>query len=718
MSTNTIKFAQPVRVGLLAADPSAPENGMIYYNTTTNTLRQFVNSTWAAIAAGSVSLTGQTLNQFNILIGNASNLSASVDASALGNISADTTNGLLIKSNVITNSMVNSAAAIAYSKLNLSASIVNADIATAAAIAYSKLALSNSIVNADINTAAAIAYSKLNLASSIVNADVSATAAIAYSKLANLGGSTNAVLTQDAGGKVQASGILSGNLFLADGSVTATAAFNLGGFKVTNAANPTNPQDLVTKSYADNLSASLSWKTAARAGSVANLTLSSMPATVDGITLISGDRFLAKNQTAGAENGIYIFNGTAAAASRATDMVTWNEVVGAVLLVVEGTVNAGSKWVDTNIAGGTLGTTAITFTAFSIAGTVGGSGTSGYVAYWNGTSNLTAEQYLSATRGGLATDASAFTGILHASAGVFTASLIVNADVSASAAIAYSKLALSNSIVNADINAAAAIVYSKLSLANSIVNADIGAAAAIAYSKLNLSASIVNADIATGAAIAYSKLALSNSIVNTDIATGAAIALSKLAALTANRALLSDGTGIISVSAVTNVELGYVSGVTSAIQTQINTKIASVSADTTPALGGNLNMSGFALLGLQHNAAVASPANWIETEYIHSTTLTAATTAVATNFTFAQASFNAIELNYYALEASTGQTRKGRLEVTTNGATTSIIDSFTETALVGVTWTCAQNGSNIELTYTVAGANAVTMRTQVTRFKA
>jgi hypothetical protein len=50
---------------------------------------------------------------------------------------------------------------------------------------------------------------------------------------------------------------------------------------------------------------------------------------------------------------------------------------------------------------------------------------------------------------------------------------IVNADVSASAAIAYSKLALSNSIVNADIAAGAAIVYSKLNLANSIVSADI-----------------------------------------------------------------------------------------------------------------------------------------------------------------------------------------------------------------------------------------------------
>lgn len=46
------------------------------------------------------------------------------------------------------------------------------------------------------------------------------------------------------------------------------------------------------------------------------------------------------------------------------------------------------------------------------------------------------------------------------------------------------KLLISGSIVNADVNAAAAIAYSKLNLAGSIVNADINAAASIAYAKL------------------------------------------------------------------------------------------------------------------------------------------------------------------------------------------------------------------------------------------
>jgi hypothetical protein len=62
-------------------------------------------------------------------------------------------------------------------------------------------------------------------------------------------------------------------------------------------------------------------------------------------------------------------------------------------------------------------------------------------------------------------------------------------------------------IINTDVNAAAAIAYSKLNLADSLVNADVNSAAAIAYSKLNLTTSIVNGDISVSAAIAINKLA-------------------------------------------------------------------------------------------------------------------------------------------------------------------------------------------------------------------
>lgn len=64
----------------------------------------------------------------------------------------------------------------------------------------------------------------------------------------------------------------------------------------------------------------------------------------------------------------------------------------------------------------------------------------------------------------------------------------------------------------------------------------------------------------------------SGGITNTEINASAGISLSKLASLTSNRLLTSNGSGIISASSVTDTEAGYLSGVTSAIQTQLNNK--------------------------------------------------------------------------------------------------------------------------------------------------
>jgi hypothetical protein len=61
-------------------------------------------------------------------------------------------------------------------------------------------------------------------------------------------------------------------------------------------------------------------------------------------------------------------------------------------------------------------------------------------------------------------------------------------------------------------------------------------------------------------------------LADANISGSAAIGLSKLAALATSRALVSDGSGVIGVSAVTSTELGYIQGLTSSAQTQIDTK--------------------------------------------------------------------------------------------------------------------------------------------------
>ena len=72
--------------------------------------------------------------------------------------------------------------------------------------------------------------------------------------------------------------------------------------------------------------------------------------------------------------------------------------------------------------------------------------------------------------------------------------------------------------------------------------------------------------------------------------TGAATSITS-ANLTASRALTSDGTGKVAVSAVTATELGYIDGVTSNVQTQLNAKQATVTGAATTITGSNLAAS-------------------------------------------------------------------------------------------------------------------------------
>lgn len=75
-----------------------------------------------------------------------------------------------------------------------------------------------------------------------------------------------------------------------------------------------------------------------------------------------------------------------------------------------------------------------------------------------------------------------------------------------------------------------------------------------------------------------------SNIKNADIKAAAAIALNKLAATTASRALVSDGSGFVSAATTTATEIGYVNGVTSAIQTQIDGKVSDTGDTMTGAL--------------------------------------------------------------------------------------------------------------------------------------
>ena len=157
-----------------------------------------------------------------------------------------------------------------------------------------------------------------------------------------------------------------GNLTLSpngNGTVTVPSGYkDRTGFGATS---------LVSKEYVDAVKVGLDFKDSVRVATTANISLSSAPAAIDGVTLSSDDRVLVKDQSTGSQNGLYVFNGSGSAMTRATDADANAEVTsGMFTFVTEGSTNADSGFVLTTDGSITVGTTALAFAQFSGAGQI------------------------------------------------------------------------------------------------------------------------------------------------------------------------------------------------------------------------------------------------------------------------------------------------------------------------------------------------------------
>lgn len=132
--------------------------------------------------------------------------------------------------------------------------------------------------------------------------------------------------------------------------------------KIINLPTPTETTDAATKGYVDSAVEGINWKTSARVATQSNLNISTPGATIDGITIVSGNRILVKAQTSLLENGIYLYDTSSTPLVRSSDANTFSELEQAVISVEEGT-NANSTYRQTEI-NGVLDTNDIVWTLF------------------------------------------------------------------------------------------------------------------------------------------------------------------------------------------------------------------------------------------------------------------------------------------------------------------------------------------------------------------
>lgn len=153
-------------------------------------------------------------------------------------------------------------------------------------------------------------------------------------------------------------------------------------------------------------------------------------------------------------------------------------------------------------------------------------------------------------------------------------------------------------------------------------------------------------------------------IENAGIKAAAAIALNKLAATTASRALVSDGSGFVSASAVTATEVTYLDDV----------------------------------------------------EPLTSATLADNTSSAADVATWAHASFQFIELSY-SLSRGSGNREQGTIHICTDGSTAAIAQSAASMGTLGTTFTVDISGADVRLRYTTTSTGtACTMKYKVNKW--
>ena len=161
------------------------------------------------------------------------------------------------------------------------------------------------------------------------------------------------------------------NLGLGTIATQASSSVAVTGGSITGIGSPSNNSDVAIKSYVDDAVAGLRTRIIAEAATTANVSLTNgleAGDSIDGVTLVAGDRVLVKDQSTATENGLYLAVASGAA-SRDPEHDTIAELSGGTIVVNQGTVNDNKIFLCTTDSTGSIGSTNITYTVVTPSNT-------------------------------------------------------------------------------------------------------------------------------------------------------------------------------------------------------------------------------------------------------------------------------------------------------------------------------------------------------------
>ena len=320
----------------LTADPTTGNfEGRLYYNTATDLLKLYTGSAWTAV--GAITNVQGTTDEVDVSVSNGVatvSLPTTINANTTGSAAKLTTTRAIELSGDITGT---------------------ANFDGSAAINISTTIAANSVALGTDTTGNYVADLTAGTGISVSGGGTeTATITVTNTGVTALAGTANQITASGSTGSI---------------TLSLPSAVTFPG-TVTLNADPSSELQAATKQYVDSVAQGLDVKASVKVATTVTGTLATAFANgsvVDGITLVTGDRILIKNQSTGSQNGIYTVNATGAP-TRASDMDVASDFPSSFTFVEQGTLNADTGWVCTNNLV-VVGTTDIVFAQFSGAGT-------------------------------------------------------------------------------------------------------------------------------------------------------------------------------------------------------------------------------------------------------------------------------------------------------------------------------------------------------------